>query len=45
MSNKENKSKRVVNASKISVIAEHLLNNPDCASNYNLKQFKVIKIY
>ena len=40
MSNKENKSTRVVNALKRSVIAEHLVNNIDCASNYNLKIFK-----
>ena len=29
MSNKENKSVRVVNASKRSAIAEHLVNNSD----------------
>ena len=43
MSNNKNKSKRVVNASKRSAIAEHLVNKPDCASNCNLKRFKVIK--
>ena len=32
MSNKENKSVRVVNASKSSAIAEHLVNNSNCAS-------------
>ena len=32
-SNKESKSIRVVNATKISAIAEHLVNNLDCASN------------
>ena len=36
MSKKENKSKR-------SAIAEHLVNNSDCASNYNLKRFKIFK--
>ena len=43
MSNKENKSVRVVNASKRSAIAEHLINNNNCASNYNLDRFKIIK--
>ena len=37
MINEENKSKRVVNASKKSFITEHLVNNSDCASNYKLK--------
>ena len=41
-SNKDNKSIRVVNASKISAIAKHLVNNLDYASNYNLKRFKII---
>ena len=35
MINKENKCKRVVNFWKISAIAEYLVNNPDCASNYS----------
>ena len=39
MTNKENKSVRVVNASQRSAIAEHLVNNSDCASNYNLNRF------
>ena len=43
MSIKKNKSVRVVNASKRSAIAEHLVNNSDCASNCNLKRFIVIK--
>ena len=43
MSNKENKSVRVVNASKRSAIAEHLINNGNFASNYNLIRFKTIK--
>ena len=43
MSNEENKSVRVVNASKRFAIAELLVNNLDCASNYNLKRFKFIK--
>ena len=45
MSNKENKSVRVVNASKRSAIAEHLVNNSNCASNYNLNRFKIIENY
>ena len=43
-SNKEIKSIRVVNATKRSAIAEHLVNNLDCASNYNLKRFVIKKI-
>ena len=43
MSSKENKSIRAVNASKRSAIAKHLVNNIDCASNYYLKKFKIIK--
>ena len=43
MSNEENKSVRVVNASKRSAIAELLVNNSDWASNNNLKRFKIIK--
>ena len=37
MNNKENKSKRVVNALKKSAVGEHLVVNLDCANNYNLK--------
>ena len=44
ISDKENNSVRVVNASKTSAIAEHLVNNSNCASNYNLNIFKIIKI-
>ena len=33
----------MVNASKRSANTEHLVNNSDCASNYNLKRFKTIK--
>ena len=43
MTNKKTKSLRVVNASKRSAIAKCLVNNSDCANNYNLKIFKVIK--
>ena len=43
MSNKKTNSVRVINASKRSAIAEHLVNNIECASSYNLKWFKVIK--
>ena len=44
MSNKENKSVRVVNASKRSAIEEHLVNNSNFASNYNLKRFETVII-
>ena len=44
MSNKKNKSVWVVNASKRSAIAEHLVNNSNCASNYNLNWFKLLNI-
>ena len=43
MNDKENKTVRMVNASKRSAIAEHLINNSNCASNYNLDRFKIIK--
>ena len=36
---------KVLNASKRSSIAEHLVNNSTCANSYNLKRFKVIKTY
>ena len=42
-SNKETKSIRVLNASKRSSIAEHLVKNPDCSNNYSLGRFKIIK--
>ena len=45
MSDKENKTVRMVNASKRSAIAEHLINNDNCASNYNLDRFKVKKMF
>jgi len=45
MSNKKTKSLRVVNASKRSAIAKCLVNNSDCANNYNLKRFNMIKSY
>ena len=46
MYNKENNSKTVVNASQRSVIAEHLIKKPNCASYCNLKRFKTIyKLY
>ena len=32
-----------MNASKGFSLTEHLVNNHDCASNYSLKRFKVIK--
>ena len=43
MSDKENKTVKMSNASKRSAIAKHLINNGNCASNYNLNRFKVIK--
>ena len=43
MSNKKSKSARVVNATKWFAIAEHLVNNLDCAGSYNLKRFKITK--
>ena len=43
MSDKENKTVRMVNASKRSAIAEQLLNKNNCSSNYNLNTFKIIK--
>ena len=33
----------MVNASKRSAIAEHLVNNSNGASSYNLNRFKIIK--
>ena len=44
--NSENKDVipiKVINASKRSSIAEHLVNNPACANNYNVNMFKIIK--
>ena len=43
MSNKENKSVRVVNAPKRSAIAEPFVNKSNCASIYNLNRLKFIK--
>ena len=43
MSYNKNNSERIVNTLKRSAIAEHLVNNPDCTSNYNFKIFKNIK--
>ena len=34
--------KTVVNASKRSSIAEHLINNTNCGNNYNSSRFKII---
>ena len=34
---------KVINASKRSSIAEHLVNNSLCADNYNVKRFKIVK--
>ena len=41
--NKENKSIGIEISSKRSAFSEHLVYNLDCASNYSLKRFKVIK--
>ena len=40
---KERKSTQVLNALKRSSIAEHLVNHPNCANNYNRNRFKIIK--
>ena len=45
MSNRYNKSKGVVKASKTSAIAEHLVNKHDCAINFILKRFKINKSF
>ena len=37
-----NKTKAVINVTKRSSIAEHLINNVNCAKNYDLPRFKVI---
>ena len=34
---------KVLNASKRSFIAEHLVNNSTCVNSYNLNRFKTIK--
>ena len=34
---------KVLNAFKRSSIAQHLINNPTCANNYNMNRFKIIK--
>ena len=39
------KTKVFINATKRSSIAEHLINNIDCANNYDLSIFKVINSY
>ena len=35
---------KVLNASKRSSIAEHLINNPTSANNYNINRFKLLKL-
>ena len=40
--NKDNKSIKLLNASKRSTIVKHLVNNFFCASRYNLKRLKII---
>ena len=47
LSNNANKSIRVVNASKLPAIAEHLVNNLDCVNNYTClnKLFYLANIY
>ena len=37
-----NKTEAVVNATKRSSIAEHLINNTNCANNFDLSRFKII---
>ena len=41
----ENKSIRVVNGSKRSAIAKHLVNILVCAIKFNLKKFKIISTF
>ena len=36
------KTKTVINATKRSSIAEHLVNNTNCASNYDSSRFKIL---
>ena len=43
MNDKEIKTVRMVNASKRFSIAVHLINNGNCASNYKLNRFNIIK--
>ena len=39
----KNKTKAVVNTTKRSLIAKHLINNTDCANNYDLSRLKIIE--
>ena len=43
LSNNENRSKIVVNTTKRFAITEYLVNSSDCASNYKLKRFKIVR--
>ena len=36
---------KVLNVSKRSSIAEHLVNNPTCANSYNMNRLEIIKTY
>ena len=40
---KETKPMKIVNAMKRSAIAEHLVNNHNCAENFSVERFKIIK--
>ena len=43
LDNKDIIPAKVLNASKRSSIAQHLINNPTCAKSYNINRFKIIK--
>ena len=43
LDNKDIIPAKVLNVAKRSSIAQHLINNPTCANNYNMDRFKIIK--
>jgi len=43
LDNKDIIPAKVLNASKRSSIAQHLINNPTCANSYDINRFKIIK--
>ena len=43
LDNKDIIPAKVLNASKRSSIAQHLVNNPTCANKYDMNRFKIIK--
>ena len=44
LDNKDIIPAKVLNVAKRSSIAQHLINNPTCANNYDMNRFKIIKI-